>query len=53
MTNKFKSEKEVLEILKNFKEALRGVDFSDARKQQKYGRLRTYIDSLLYLLSPE
>jgi hypothetical protein len=45
-----KSDKDVLDILKRFKAELRGIDFDDVKKQQKYGRLRGYIDALMKLL---
>ncbi len=46
-----KSDKEIIDILKRFKAELRGIDFEDSKKQQKYGRLRVYIDALSTLLS--
>lgn len=46
-----KSDSEILTILTRFKSELRGIDFEDARKQQKYSRLRSYIDALIHLLS--
>jgi molecular chaperone GrpE (heat shock protein) len=43
-------EMEVLMILKDFKFALRGIDFDNAKKQMKYSRLRGYIDSLIGMI---
>jgi len=45
-----KSDKEVLDILKRFKAELRDIDFDDPKRQQKYSRLRTYLDALMTLL---
>jgi hypothetical protein len=45
-----KSDAQVLEVLKRFKAELRDIDFDDPKKQQKYGRLRSYLDALMQLL---